>query len=205
MKLQTSIKAIFTDIGGVLLTNGWDRGCRNKAIELFRLDPVETEERHHLTFDTYESGKLTLDEYLDRVVFYKKRSFSREQFREFMFDRSKSLPRMVPMLKQIKKKYKIKLAVISNEGRELAQYRIKKFRLNELADFFIVSSFVHFRKPDVDIFKIALDTAQVLPKEVVYIEDRPMFVQVAASLGLHGLHHIDHESTARELAKFGFK
>jgi putative hydrolase of the HAD superfamily len=205
MKTQSSIKAIFTDIGGVLLTNGWDRGCRKKAIELFHLDPVETEERHHLTFDTYESGKLTLDEYLERVVFYKKRSFSREQFREFMFDRSKSLPRMVPMLKQIKKKYRIKLAVISNEGRELAEYRIKKFRLNELADFFIVSSFVHFRKPDIDIFKIALDTAQVLPEEVVYIEDRPMFVQVAIGFGLHGLHHIDHETTAEELARYGFK
>ena len=205
MRSQSSIKAIFTDIGGVLLTNGWDRGCRIKAIELFRLDPVETEERHHLTFDTYESGKLTLDEYLDRVVFYKKRSFTREQFREFMFARSKSLPRMLPMLKQIKKKYRIKLAVVSNEGRELAEYRIQKFKLNELADFFIVSSFVHFRKPDTDIFKIALDTAQVLPKEVIYIEDRPMFVQVASGLGIHGLHHIDHATTAKELAKFGFK
>jgi putative hydrolase of the HAD superfamily len=199
------IKAIFTDIGGVLLTNGWDRGCRIKAIELFRLDPVETEERHHLTFDTYESGKLTLDEYLDRVVFYKRRSFTREQFREFMFNRSKPLPRMLPMLKQVKKKYRIKLAVVSNEGRELAEYRIQKFRLNELADFFIVSSFVHYRKPDTDIFKIALDTAQVLPKEVVYLEDRPMFVQVAKGLGIHGIHHVDHETTAKELAKFGLK
>ncbi|HEY1871584.1 MAG TPA: HAD family phosphatase [Chitinophagaceae bacterium] len=205
MKSQHSIKAIFTDIGGVLLTNGWDRGWRNRAVELFHLDPAETEERHHLTFDTYESGKLTLDEYLGRVVFYKKRSFSREQFREFMFDCSKPLPQMVQMLKQIKKKYGIKLAVISNEGRELAEYRIQKFKLNELADFFIVSSFVHFRKPDTDIFKIALDTAQVLPKEVVYIEDRPMFVQVATGLGIQGLHHVDHETTARELAKFGFK
>jgi len=205
MKSSSSITTIFTDIGGVLLTNGWDRGCRKRAVDLFRLDADETEERHHLTFDTYESGKLTLDEYLGRVVFYKKRSFSRKDFRQFMFDQSKPLPGMLALLKQIKSKHRIKLAVISNEGRELAEYRIKKFKLNQLADFFIVSSFVHFRKPDVDIFKIALNTAQVLPQQVIYIEDRVMFVEVALSLGIHGLHHIDHETTARQLAKFGFK
>jgi len=205
MKSSSSITTIFTDIGGVLLTNGWDRGCRKRAVDLFRLDADETEERHHLTFDTYESGKLTLDEYLGRVVFYKKRSFSRKDFRQFMFDQSKPLPGMLALLKQIKNKHRIKLAVISNEGRELAEYRIKKFKLNQLADFLIVSSFVHFRKPDVDIFKIALDTAQVLPRQVIYIEDRVMFVEVALGLGIHGLHHIDHETTARQLAKFGFK
>ena len=205
MKSQSSITTIFTDIGGVLLTNGWDRGCRNRAVKLFRLDADETEERHHLTFDTYESGKLTLDEYLGRVVFYKKRSFSRQDFRQFMFDQSKPLPGMLTLLKQIRKKHRIKVAVISNEGRELAEYRIKRFELDQLADFFIVSSFVHFRKPDVDIFKVALDTAQVLPQQVVYIEDRVMFVQVAMGLGINGIHHVDRDTTANQLAKFGFK
>jgi len=205
MKSQSSITTLFTDIGGVLLTNGWDRRCRKRAVDLFRLDADETEERHHLTFDTYESGKLTLDEYLERVVFYEKRSFSRKDFRQFMFDQSKPLPGMLQLLRQIKKKHRIKLAVLSNEGRELAEYRIKKFELNQLADFFIVSSFVHFRKPDIDIFKIALDTAQVLPQQVIYIEDRAMFVQVAVGLGIHGLHHIDHETTARKLTKLGLK
>jgi putative hydrolase of the HAD superfamily len=205
MKTRSSISTIFTDIGGVLLTNGWDRGSRRKAISLFKLDPEETEERHHLTFDTYEVGKITQDEYLDRVVFYKKRSFSRKQFRQFMYDQSKPYPDMLGLLSQIKKKYGTKIAVVSNEGRELAEYRIKQFRLNELADFFIVSSFVHFRKPDADIYRIALDTAQVKPQQVIYIEDRAMFVQVAKGLGIHGLRHIDHKTTCRNLEKFGFK
>ena len=103
------------------------------------------------------------------------------------------------------KKYALKIAVVSNEGRELAEYRIKQFKLNTFADFFIVSSFVHFRKPDADIFRIALDTAQVRPSEVVYLEDRPMFVQVAKSLGVHGLRHIDYKTTCEKLEKFGFK
>src|SRR5438045_5589299 len=99
MKKQTALTAIFTDIGGVLLTNGWDRGSRRKAIEVFGLDAEETEERHHLTFDTYEVGKITLDEYLDRVVFYKKRSFSRGKFRQFMLDQSKPYPDMLDLLR----------------------------------------------------------------------------------------------------------
>jgi len=205
MKQKLSINTIFTDIGGVLLTNGWDRGSRRRAIDLFKLDPEETEERHHLTFDTYEVGKITQDEYLDRVVFYKKRSFSRRQFRQFMYDQSKPFPEMLALLSRLKKKYGFKIAVVSNEGRELAEYRIKQFNLNALADFFIVSSFVHFRKPDADIFRIALDTAQVKPQQVIYIEDRAMFVQVAKGLGIHGLRHIDHKTTCEKLEKYGFK
>ncbi|TMI89005.1 MAG: HAD family phosphatase [Bacteroidetes bacterium] len=205
MKRKFSVNTIFTDIGGVLLTNGWDRGSRRRAIDLFKLDPEETEERHHLTFDTYEEGKITQDEYLDRVVFYKKRSFSRKQFRQFMYNQSKPFPEMLTLLSHLKKKCGFRVAVVSNEGRELAEYRIRQFKLNALADFFIVSSFVHFRKPDKDIFLIALDTAQVKPQEVVYIEDRPMFVQVAETLGIRGLRHIDHKTTREKLAKFGFK
>lgn len=205
MKKKSPITTIFTDIGGVLLTNGWDRGSRRKAIDLFKLDPEETEERHHLTFDTYEVGKLSQEEYMNRVVFYKKRSFSRNDFRQFMFDQSKPFPEMLALLKRIKKKHGCKIAVVSNEGRELAEYRIKQFKLNELADFFIVSSFVHFRKPDTDIFRIALDTAQVSPEQVVYLEDRAMFVQVAETLGIQGLRHIDYKTTVAALEKFGFK
>jgi putative hydrolase of the HAD superfamily len=205
MRSKSSINTIFTDLGGVLLTNGWDRSSRKKAIEFFKLDAEETEERHHLTFDTYEVGKITLDEYLTRVVFYKRRSFSCEAFRHFMFDQSKPFTEMIELVKRLKKKHNFNLAVVSNEGRELAEYRIKKFKLNEFVDFFIVSSFVHFRKPDADIFRIALDSAQVTAKQVVYLEDRPMFVQVAETLGIRGIHHVDHATTVQKLNKLGIK
>ena len=205
MKKQSSIAAVFTDIGGVLLTNGWDRGSRRKSIEYFKLDDEETEERHHLCFDTLEVGKITLDEYLDRVVFYKRRSFTRDDFWEFMCNQSQPLPHMLRLMQQLKKKHRLKIVVISNEGRELAEYRIKQFKLDSFVDFFIISSFVHFRKPDADIFRIALDIAQVLPKQVVYLEDRPMFVQVARTLGIHGIHHLDRNSTGERLAEIGLR
>jgi putative hydrolase of the HAD superfamily len=205
MKKSTSAPTtIFTDIGGVLLTNGWDRSGREKAIRKFKLDPVETEERHHLTFDTYESGKISLTEYLKRLVFYTKRNFTEKDFRKFMFDQSQPLPDMLALVRGIKEKYGIKIAVVSNEGRELNNYRISTFKLGEFVDFFISSCFVHFRKPDADIFKVALDIAQVSPEKVIYLEDRPLFVQVADTLGIRGIIHRDFKTTKKQLADFGW-
>jgi putative hydrolase of the HAD superfamily len=205
MKKSTSAPTtIFTDIGGVLLTNGWDRSGREKAIRKFKLDPVETEERHHLTFDTYESGKISLTEYLKRLVFYTKRNFTEKDFRKFMFDQSQPFPDMLALVRGIKEKYGIKIAVVSNEGRELNNYRISTFKLGEFVDFFISSCFVHFRKPDADIFKVALDIAQVSPEKVIYLEDRPLFVQVADTLGIRGIIHRDFKTTKKQLADFGW-
>ena len=204
-KIKTPPTTIFTDIGGVLLTNGWDREGRGKAIQHFKLDPVETEERHHLTFDTYESGKISLSEYLKRLVFYTRRSFTEEDFRKFMFNQSQPYPEMLALIRGIKEKYGIKIAVVSNEGRELNNHRINKFKLGEFVDFFISSCFVHFRKPDADIFKVALDIAQVSAEKVIYLEDRPLFVQVADTLGIRGIIHKDFNTTRKQLADFGWK
>ena len=205
MKKPTSITTLFLDIGGVLLTNGWDRNSRKLAAKEFNLDYEEMGERHHLTYDTYELGKLTLDEYLDRLIFYEKRSFTKDRFRKFMFSRSQPFPEMINLISELRQKYNLKVAVVSNEGRELTEYRIKEFNLNHFVDFFISSSFVHFRKPDADMYRIALDISQVSPQEVVYIEDRMMFVQIAEKMGIHGLRHVDYLSTCSKLASFGLK
>ncbi len=195
--------ALFLDVGGVLLTNGWDRSMRRRAAETFGLDYAEMDDRHHLTFDTFEEGKLSLEEYLDRVVFYQSRPFSREEFQGFIFDQSQPYPEMMELIRSLKARYRLKVAVVSNEGRELTVYRIQKFKLGEFVDFFISSCFVHFRKPDADIYRIALDIAQVQPTEVIYVEDRAMFVEVAQGLGIRGIHHVSHESTRNALGELG--
>ena len=187
--MSVRVTALFLDVGGVMLTNGWDRKSREAAAKKFNLDLDELNDRHRMTFDTYESGKLSLDEYLQRSVFYKDRPFTPEQFRSFMFAQSIAYPEMIDLIKGLKARYNLKIAVVNNEGRELNERRIKTFYLNEFVDFFISSCFVHFRKPDADIWKIALDIAQVPREEVVYIDDRPMFVQVAEGLGLKGIVH----------------
>jgi putative hydrolase of the HAD superfamily len=202
--MSQKITTFFLDAGGVLLTNGWDRKARQLAAKTFSLDVPEMDERHHLTFDTYEAGKLTLEEYLDRVVFYQQRSFTHEQFRDFIFAQSEAFPDMIDLIKKLKVKYKLKVALVNNEGRELNVHRIHSFGLNSFIDFFISSCFVHFRKPDADIFRIALDIAQVTPEEVIYVEDRPMFISVADDLGIKGVCHHGYESTVAELGKLGF-
>lgn len=201
---STPITTLFLDIGGVLLTNGWDRSMRQRAASAFHLDYEEMNERHHLTFDTYEEGKLTLDEYLARVVFYERRDFQRNEFKDFMFAQSQALPSMIELVKEIKKRYDLKTVAVSNEGRELNTYRVETFKLKDCIDFFVVSSFVHYRKPDADMYRIALDAAQVRPSEVLYIEDRAMFIEVAANLGIRGIKHTTVESTKSALEEFGF-
>ena len=203
MKRSSPVTALFLDVGGVLLTDGWDHHARKRAATHFKLELTEMEDRHHLTFDTYEEGKLTLEEYLDRVVFHQKRPFTRAQFRRFMFAQSKPYPEMIGLIRKLKAKYGLKIAVVSNEARELNAYRIRKFKLAGFVDAFVSSSFVHVRKPDVDIFRLALDISQTPAKQVVYIENTPLFIEVAEDLGIHGILHTDYNSTLAKLEAFG--
>ncbi len=194
---------IFLDIGNVLLTNGWDHNLRRKTAEQFGIEIDELDERHHLTYDTYEEGKLSLDTYLDRVVFYKKRPFTKDEFKEYIYGQTRTFPKMIQLMHELKQRYKLRIGAVSNEGRELMQYRIEQFKLEEFIDFFIGSCFVHIRKPDLDIYRLALDVAQVNPHNVVYIDDRAMFVDVARSLNIRGIVHTGYETTKAALADMG--
>lgn len=196
-------KVIFIDIGGVLLNNGWDRSMRLRAAEVFGLDQNEINERHHLTFDTYEEGKLTLNEYLQRVVFYEPRSFSMQEFRDYMLKQSRAYPEMIHLMLELKAIYSLKFVAISNEGRELTEHRIRTFNLDKLIDLFISSCFVHFRKPDMDIYRIAMDIAHVEAEDIIYIEDRPMFADIASEMGIQSIVHSSVSETRQALAKLG--
>ena len=205
MKRAVPVTTLFLDVGGVLLTDGWDHHARKRAATKFKLELAEMEKRHHLTFEIYEEGKLTLEEYLDLVVFYQKRPFTRAQFRKYMFAQSKPYPEMIELVRGLKERFGLKIVVVSNEARELNEYRIRKFKLNRFVDFFISSSFVHVRKPDADIFRLALDIAQVPARKVVYIENTPMFVQIAQGIGIQSILHTDYRSTRAKLASFGLE
>ena len=205
VKPSQAITCIFLDIGGVLLTDGWDHHARKRAAKYFKLEWAEMENRHNLNFATYEEGKLTLKEYLGRVVFHQKRPFTRAQFRGFMFAQSKPYPEMIELFAELKVRYGLKIAVVSNEARELNAYRIHKFKLDGFVDAFVSSCFVHIRKPDEDIFRLALDIAQAPARQVLYIENTPMFVQIAQGFGIRSILHADYKSTRAKLASFGFE
>ncbi|MGB7760065.1 MAG: HAD family hydrolase [Bryobacteraceae bacterium] len=203
--MKTPIKALLLDVGGVLLSNGWDRQARRRAATHFKLDWDEMEERHRLTYEAHEAGKITLDEYLGRVVFYRKRPFTPAQFRRFMYAQSTAYPEMIELATQLKVRNGLKVAVVSNEAREVNAHRIRKFNLDKFVDAFISSCYVHVRKPDTEIFRLALDIIQAPARQVVYIENTPMFVQVAEGLGIRSILHTDYESTCAKLATFGLQ
>jgi len=197
------ITTLFLDIGGVLLTAGWDRAARKKTYNHFQLDHDVMEDRHHITVETFELGKITIEEYLQRVVFCDEQDFAFEDFKEFMFAQSFAYPEMISLITEIKKEHLLKIVIVSNESRELNEYRVKKFKLNELADCFISSSFVRLRKPDTDIFKLALDISQAPANQILYIDYQIMFVHLAESFGINVIHHTGYDSTKTKFASFG--
>lgn len=199
------ITTLFVDIGGVLLTNGWEHQSRKLASMKFNLDLNEMEVRHNMFFDTYELGKISLDLYLNCVIFYQKRSFTQDEFKKYMFDQSQPYPQMIELISKLKAKYSLKIVAVNNEAQDLNAYRIKTFKLDSLIDFFVSSCFVHLRKPDPDIFRIALEMAQVPAEQIIYIEDRALFVQLASELGIQGICHTNCESTAKKLTSYGLK
>jgi putative hydrolase of the HAD superfamily len=205
MREKPLIKFLFVDIGGVLLTDGWVHEYRKLAAKKFNLNLEELEIRHYQAFNTYELGKSDIDEYLNRVVFCEKRLFTPAQFKKFMFSQSKPYPEMIELIRRLKVQYGLKIVVVSNEVRELNSHRIRKFKLDEFVDFFISSCFIHIRKPDVDIFRLALDASQAPTKQVVYIENTPMFVRIAEDLGIRGICHVDYKTTRAKLASFGLE
>jgi putative hydrolase of the HAD superfamily len=205
MKKATAITCALLDIGGVLLNNGWDHLERKRAALNFKLEWKEMEARHRLTFELYEQGKLTIDEYLSLVVFHEKRPFTMAQFQSFMFAQSKPFPKMIKLAAQLKTTLGMKIAVISNEGREMNAYRVRRFKLDGLVDSFISSSFVHLRKPDVNMFRLALDIVQVPASQAVFIDNTPMFVHIAEGLGMRGILHTGYQSTCEKLSVLGLK
>ena len=205
MKKSATIKTLFVDIGGVLLTNGWDHHARRRATKHFKLNWAEMEERHGLNFETHEEDKITVKEYLDRVVFYQKRPFTRAAFRRFLLAQSKPCAEMIELVRNLKAKYRLKIVVVSNEARELNAHRIRQFKLDQFVDAFISSCFVRLRKPDADIYRLALDIAQTPVRQIIYIENTPLFVQVAESLGIRSILHTDYKSTCAKLSSLGLQ
>ena len=205
MFTKNKVTTLFLDIGGVLLSNGWGYEFRKLAAEKFHLDETEMEERHAIMFVTYEEGKITLDEYLERVVFYKQRDFTDDHFRDFMFSLSKPDLEMISFIKKLKVQYGLKIVAVSNEARELNAHRIHTFKLNRFIDFFVSSCYAGVRKPDTTIFKMALDMSQACVDEVVYIDDVQIFIDIATGLGIKSICHTGTLSTSKALTTLGLR
>ena len=198
-----AITALFWDIGGVLLTNAWDRTERAKALERFHLDADEFQARHEMVVSSFERGKITLDQYLDSTVFYGPRSVKRDAFLAFMLDLSQPLPGRLPFAQALANSGKYFMGTINNESRELNNYRIEKFALRGIFRVFYSSCFVGLRKPERDIYRIALETTQFPAEQCCFLDDRAINLEGAAQLGMHTVQVQSLEQMKSELAKLG--
>lgn len=200
-----SISALFWDVGGVVLSNAWDRSEREQALAKFALNPLEFQDRHELVVSSFERGKITLDEYLDRTVFYQPRPFTREDFKNYMLSRSQPKPEALAFVRQLARAGKYLLATINNESTDLNDYRIRTFQLKELFDLFISSCFVGLRKPERDIYRLALAITQRAPGECCFIDDRAVNLEQAARMGMHTIRMQSVAQLRDELAKVGVR
>jgi putative hydrolase of the HAD superfamily len=191
------IKAIFWDVGGVLLTNAWDRSQRQAALEHFKLDEEEFADRHEMVASSFERGKIGLEDYLDRTIFYRSRSFSRDEFRQYIFSLSQPNTEALAFARQLAESKKYLMGTINNESRDLNLYRIEKFGLRSIFSLFISSCFVGLRKPEPDIYRLALEITQKAPEECCFIDDRSINLESAKRLGMHTI-EMDNVAQLRE-------
>lgn len=195
----SKIKVVYMDIGGVLLTNGWGHESRQKAADKFGFDYEEMNVLHNFIYNVFEIGSITLDEYLDTVVFHCNRDFTKAEFKEFMYGESVELPKLLPWVKSWKKQTELPVFALSNESKELNDYRINKFNLHELFDGFFSSCYVGIRKPDPRIFEKAMQIVQAKPSECIYFDDRLMLVNAANRQGMNSIHHENFKDTRKIL------
>jgi putative hydrolase of the HAD superfamily len=197
------ITTLFWDIGDVILTNGWDRESRKEAAAVFRLDWEEFEDRHELSFPAFDSGRISLDDYLDRTLFYRPRDFTREEFTAFMFAQSKEYPEVRAILDKVTDSGKYFVGAINNEPLELNKYRIEAFHLRRNFLVFFSSCYVRSRKPEEMIFRLALDVSQRPPEQCLFIDDRPLNLESPRLLGMNTIHHQNAGQLRSELGKYG--
>ncbi len=200
-----TVRARFWDVGGVLLSNAWDRMQRLSALEHFRLDEEEFHSRHEMVVSSFERGKITLDEYLDRTVFYRTRSFTREAFKNFMFSLSQPIPEVLIFARALADSGKYLMGTINNESRELNLHRIEHYGLHQIFRLFVSSCFVGLRKPESGIYRLAVEITHMNPEECAFIDDRGINLECAATLGMQTIEMKTLQLLQADLEKIGVR
>jgi putative hydrolase of the HAD superfamily len=197
------ITATFWDVGGVLLSNAWDRVQRQRALQSFGLDEVEFDDRHDMLVSSFERGKITLQEYLERAIFYRPRPFTPQQFKQCMYSLSQADHDVLQIAQALARSGKYLMATINNESTELNLYRIQAFGLREIFDLFVSSCFVGLRKPEEGIYRLALDITQKPPEECCFVDDRTLNLEAASRLGMQVVHMENAQQLRGDLEKLG--
>jgi len=197
------VTTLFWDVGGVILSNGWDRAAREQAAGKFGLDRLDFEDRHELAGPAFDTGQVTLDEYMQRTIFYRPRPFTRDEFKAFLFAQSREYPEARAVLDRLARSGKYLLATINNEALELNIYRIEKFGLRKDFIAFFSSCYLGVRKPDAAIYRVALQVTASAPGECLFIDDRELNLECARLLGMRTIHYQNAAQLREELDRNG--
>ncbi|HLE57742.1 MAG TPA: HAD family phosphatase [Rhodothermia bacterium] len=200
-----AITHVFFDIGGVLATNGWDRNDRREASAHFGLDHDDYTRRHDEAVAAFEEGRLTLDEYLDRTVFVKPRSFTPEDFKRFMYHQSRAHPESLAVVRDLAASKSVRMCIASNESEELSRYRMRLFGLTEIFDTFLASCWIGVRKPAADFFERCLEVTAARAEQSVFVDDREENIEAAAAFGFRVILFQSAEQLRRALAASGLE
>lgn len=200
---MSEITTLFWDVGGVLLTNGWDTESRRRAVDRFGLEWEEFRERHVLVKEAFETGGLTLEEYLECTVFHRDRDFDQDAFREFMFRQSQAHEEVLEIVADLATGGGYLMATLNNESRELNEYRIDTFYLRDHFVAFFSSCYLGVKKPDAGIYRTVLRIMQRQPTECLFIDDRPLNVEEARKQDIQTIQYRDPPQLRRELEKKG--
>ena len=200
---MAEVTALFWDIGGVLLSNGWDHEERTAAVKHFNLDAADFEPRHEAADDAWEKGQISMDDYLQQTVFCRPRTFSRTEFKNFVFAQSKENAGTRAVLDEATASGRYLLATLNNESAELNEYRIRQFGLKRNFTAFFTSCYLGVRKPDEAIYRKTLGIAQRAPEECVFIDDRLANLDVPRGLGMRTIHFQNPVQLARDLIQQG--
>ncbi len=200
---NVSIELILCDVGGVLGTNGWDHDERIAASRKFGFDPDEFERRHEEAVDTWETGDMTMNEYLDFTLFNVPRSFARDDVIMFMRAQSVPHPDTLRLMQNLAAKRRWRMMTLNNESAELNAYRIDLFGLAPIFSAFLTSAYVAAQKPHGIFYDRALRIAYATPDRTVFIDDRPPNLLPAAERGLHTVHATGTDSIRAGLAALG--
>jgi putative hydrolase of the HAD superfamily len=181
---MTDKPALFWDVGGVVLSNGWDHAARAEAAQSFGFDFEEFEQRHRQAESEFETGAITLETYLNRTVFFRDRPFTRDRFKDFMFSQSHENGETRVLLDDLTAGGRCFLATVNNESKELNEFRIRRFDLARNFSAFFSSCYLRARKPDPLIYQLVLGIKQRAPEQCVFIDDRPENLEPARALGM---------------------
>ena len=196
--------AILFDVGGVLLTNGWDHRERALVLAQFGLDREEFEILNKLHYPAWERGATTVNEYLDRTIFYRPRTFSQQEFFGAMCAQSAPLENgALGILSELAASKKCMVGFLNNEARETNEFRFEKFGLRAKGQVAFSSCYLNQRKPDPAIYRCALDILGATPARVLFIDDRPENAAAAAALGIHAIRFEGADSLRSELNRLG--